>query len=371
MDQDEQQSDSFDFEAHRLRAIADFQKVEPLYKEFADVLRNVLSEAFKANYIQVHSIEARAKAVDSCGRKASAPSEEDPNRPKYPNPLADITDLAGARVITFFPRALQAVDSVIRKEFDVTERSDKAQVLIKEERFGYASVHYLVRLKDNRTALHEYNRFKGLVAEIQVRTILQHAWAEMEHDIQYKSVDTIPTDIRRRFMALAGMLEIADREFQAIQNEDERLRQQARKSVQEGRLEEVEITPDALRTYLDKKLDPDGRMTEFSYQFTARLLRTLGFTDFQQIDECIARYDDDHLSRVTWGTRQGQIRRFEVILLAGMGDNYGKFHAWRGQEWFVNSTGRKLSKFRDAGVPVGSYLPPSRREPEQPAQVDR
>jgi len=371
MDQDGQQIDSFDFEAHRLRAIADFQKVEPLYKEFAEVLRNVLSEAFKANYIQVHSIEARAKAVTSFGRKASGPSEEDPNKPKYPNPLADITDLAGARVITFFPRTLQVVDSVLRREFDVTEKSDKAQVLIKEERFGYASVHYLVRLKDNRTSLLEYSRFKGLIAEIQVRTILQHAWAEIEHDIQYKSVDTIPTDIRRRFMSLAGMLEIADREFQAIQDEDERLRQLARKSVQEGRLVEVEITPDALRAYLDKKLGPDGRMTEFSYQFTARLLRTLGFTDFQQIDECIGRYDDDYLSRVVWATRQGQITRFEFMLLAGMGDNYVKFHLWRGQEWFVKLSVEQLAKFRNGGIPVGSYLPPNRRVPEQPAQADR
>lgn len=364
MDQEEQQSDSFDFEAHRLRAIANFQGVEPLYKEFAEVLRNVLSEAVKANDIQVHSIEARAKAVDSFGRKASAPSEEDLNRPKYPNPLADITDLAGARVIAFFPRTLQVVDGVIRREFDVAEKSDKAQVLIKEERFGYASVHYLVRLKDNRTSLLEYSRFKGLIAEIQVRTILQHAWAEIEHDIQYRSADTIPTDIRRRFMSLAGMLEIADREFQAIQDEDERLRQLARRSVQEGRLEEVEITPDALRTYLDKKLGPDGRMTEFSYQFTARLLRTLGFTDFQQIDECIGRYDDDYLSRVVWSTRQGQITRFEFMVLAGMGDNYVKFHMWRNEEWYVRESEKKLSKFHDAGVPVGSYLPPSRRESE-------
>jgi ppGpp synthetase/RelA/SpoT-type nucleotidyltranferase len=96
------------------------------------------------------------------------------------------------------------------------EKSDKAQALLEDEKFGYASIHYLVRLKVNRTDLSEYSRFKGLVAEIQVRTILQHAWAEIEHDIQYKSA--IPSSIRRRFMSLAGMLEIGDREFQAIQS---------------------------------------------------------------------------------------------------------------------------------------------------------
>lgn len=117
-----------------------------------------------------------------------------------------------------------------------------------------------------------------------MRTILQHAWAEIEHDIQYKSVETIPSLIRRRFMSLAGLLEIADREFQAIQNEDEQLRQEARISVVEGQLEKVEITPDALKAYLDKTLGSDGRMTDWSYQWTARMLRRMGFTNFKQID---------------------------------------------------------------------------------------
>src|SRR5438309_774277 len=78
------------------------------------------------------------------------------------------------------------------------------------------------------------------VAEIQVRTILQHSWAEIEHDIQYKSVSVIPAEIRRRFMSLAGMLEIADREFQAIQDADKRLTEEARASVEGGQLGKVE-----------------------------------------------------------------------------------------------------------------------------------
>ena len=63
-----------------------------------------------------------------------------------------------------------------------------------------------------------------------------HAWAEIEHDIQYKSTETIPRLIRRRFMSLAGMLEIADREFQAIQDEDQSVRQNARNAVESGAL---------------------------------------------------------------------------------------------------------------------------------------
>jgi len=362
--------EAFDFESHRLQAIEKYQKVRPLYTEYANVIRNVLSEAFNAQLIKIHSIEARAKAIDRFGDKAATPSPDDPNKPYYPNPLSDITDLAGIRVIVFFPRTLDMVDSIIRTQFDVIEKSDKTLILLKEEKFGYGSIHYLVRLTDNRINLLEYSRFKNLVAEIQIRTILQHSWAEIEHDIQYKAVETIPITIRRRFMALAGLLEIADREFQAIQDEDEKLRTEARKSVQEGKLDQVEITPDALKTYLDKKLGADGRMTEFSYQWTAKLLHKLGFVDFKDIDECISGYDNDRLSRILWGTRQGQLTRFEYLLLTGMGENFIKFHLWKNQDWFVNSYQKNLEKFRQADIAIGSYLPTNRRLAEPATQAD-
>src|SRR5258708_36248047 len=97
---------------------------------------------------------------------------------------------------------------------DVTALSDKGDDMRKQEKFGYQSVHYLVKLRANRTALPEYARFSGLVAEVQVRTVLQHAWAEIEHDIQYHSAEAIPAAIRRRVMSRAGMLEIAEHGFQ-------------------------------------------------------------------------------------------------------------------------------------------------------------
>lgn len=350
----------FDFEEHKRQAIISYQKVRPLYEEFAEVVKNLLSQAFNASQIKVPSIEARAKPIDSFGRKASMPLPENPSKPQYTNPLLEITDLAGVRVITFFPKTIDLVEDTIESEFEIVERADKSQILIKEEKFGYGSVHYLVRLKENRTNLLEYKKFKNLIAEIQIRTILQHAWAEIEHDIQYKSVDIIPTTIRRKFISLAGLLEIADREFQAIQDEDEKLTREARKFVQEGKFEHVEITPDALKTYLDNKLAPDGRMADYSYQFTASILRKLGFTDFKQIDECISGYNDDRLSRILTGVRQGQITRFEYLLLAGMGENYLNYHPWNSSDWFKKSRERELEMFKQMGVQIRSYLPPER-----------
>lgn len=347
----------FDFENHKLQAIQEYQKVRPLYEDYITAIRNVLSEVFKSRNINIHSIEARAKDIDSFGNKASISSPHDPSKPLYPNPLSDITDLAGIRVIVFLPRTLETVNDVIQSQFEVIEKTDKSIILVEQEKFGYASIHYLVRFKDNRTNLLEYSRYKNLVAEIQVRTILQHAWAEIEHDIQYKGIDSIPQVIRRRFMSLAGILEIADREFQEIQDYDKRLKVVARKSVQEGKLKQVEITPDALKAYLDKNLGADRRMKSYSYVWTTKLLRKLGFSNFEQIEECIHNFDDDDLSRIRWGTRQGQLSRFEYQLLAGMGDNFIEFHLWKNSRWFVRSIEKTLKMFKDAGISVGSYRP--------------
>lgn len=213
---------------------------------------------------------------------------KNPDQPKYLMPLKDVEDLAGIRIITYFLKTIEDIDHIIYELFEVKERKDKGEILEYNEHFGYQSVHYVVSIAPDKLKILELPHFIGMKAEIQVRTILQHAWAEIEHDIQYKSLETIPISIRRRFSALAGLLEIADREFQAIQNEDKKLRETARQSVENNKLENIEITPDALKIYLDKLLGTDARVTEASYDSTASLLHNLGFKDFQEINKYIA-----------------------------------------------------------------------------------
>ncbi|MBN2100003.1 MAG: hypothetical protein JW753_10460 [Dehalococcoidia bacterium] len=356
MPQDKEQSE-FDFKAHQESAIAAYLKVQAFYNDLATAVQLIVNECLKKRGIKVHSVMSRAKDAMSFGQKAASPSDEDPTKPKYPYPLEQITDLAGVRIITFFPSTLADVDRLLAEEFDVVERSDKGEQLVYEERFGYQSIHYLVRLSRSRADLAEYTRFHSAITEIQVRTILQHAWDEIEHDIQYKSTLTIPAAIRRRFMALAGLLEIADREFQAIQDADRQLTKESRRLVDKGQLGGIEITPDALRTFLDKKLGPDGRISDFSYEWTTRLLKKLGFRTLGQVDTCISALDDDKLSQIAAGSRQGQTTRFEYMLLAGMGEEYIKRHPWNKYAWFISTETRRLDKFKSAGVSVGVFDP--------------
>jgi ppGpp synthetase/RelA/SpoT-type nucleotidyltranferase len=244
----------FDFAAHGRSAAAEYAKIRPLYEQFAIAAKRILDDALINGNIKYNSIDLRAKDVDSFGKKAAKPSELDPKKPKYPNPMKDITDMAGIRVITFLPRTVNEVCECIEREFTVLEKIDKSLELIDEGKFGYQSIHFLLKMNTSRSGLTEYQSYKGLKLEVQVRTILQHAWAEMEHDIQYKSPNAIPTLIKRRFIALAGLLEIADREFQTLQDENERHESNIenyiaslRKSYDEGDASAKEYAIEALK----------------------------------------------------------------------------------------------------------------------------
>ena len=347
----------FDFDAHRRSAVEQYGRRRDLYRDFAETVMYILADSIRTRGLRVNDIQFRAKELESFGKKATTPNEQNSEEPKYRNPLADITDLAAVRVITFFPRTVDEVGQCVHAEFDIIEQVDHTATAQREERLGYLSVHYLVRLGNNRKRLAEYRRFDGLVAEVQVRTVMQHAWAEIEHDIRYKSKSAIPLAISRRFMTLAGLLEIADREFQAIQEEDANLRAAARTLIDEGRLDEVEVTADALHIYLDARLGADDRISDFTYEWMAKILRGIGFQNLAQVNDCVSGLNDDKLSRTAVGSRSGQVTRFEVLLVVAMGDNYLQNHPWGDHPWYREIVARWVEKLRLSGVPIGAYLP--------------
>ena len=229
---------SFDFTAHREQAEARYRTLRPTYENFANRIYGLLTDLLSE--ISIHEIQCRAKDVSSFGRKcekkAPKAAASDVDSPKYPLPFAcegGITDLAGARIITYLPSTIDEVKKVVEDEFALVEPwEDKGEKLVDVGRIGYKSIHALVRLSEARRGLREFREYKDLVLEIQIRTILQHAWAEMEHDIRYKSVEDVPKIVGARFTALAGLIEIADREFQAIQDYDHELKQQVKQTSQ-------------------------------------------------------------------------------------------------------------------------------------------
>ena len=140
-----------------------------------------------------------------------------------------MTDLCGGRVITQTLDEVRAVCDFIEKHFviDSANSVDVSQRL-KPSEFGYRSVHYIVQFKREVFPTRDIpvdvpeelypDESNPMKAEIQVRTVLEHAWAGFVHDRVYKSAFTIPPRWERELAGLAGSLEQTDQSFTRIQS---------------------------------------------------------------------------------------------------------------------------------------------------------
>jgi len=210
---------------------AGYSAIRPKYDHFCADSKRIIAESLENKRIDYHAIEARAKSETSFKEKASRKNPDGTSR--YSDPIKEITDLAGVRIITYTIDDVEKVCKFIEENFTVIEKTDVGEKRFAEGKFGYQSVHFLVKYRDARANLPEFSPYKDMVCEIQVRTVLQHAWAEIEHDIQYKNGSELPSTLQRRFIALAGLLEIADREFQNIKKLDSSLKEEISASLQE------------------------------------------------------------------------------------------------------------------------------------------
>jgi putative GTP pyrophosphokinase len=175
-------------------------------QQFADDTVVELSSELAQRGIKVQFVTNRVKEVASLERKLARPD-------KTYGRLWDVTDLVGVRIATYFEDSVEQIARFVENSYSVDFRhsTDKSRA-IDVSSFGYRSLHYICSAP-TAAALPTGFRF-----EIQLRTVLQHAWAEVEHDLGYRA-NTVPAQIRRRFSRIASLLEIADLEFDAIRKE--------------------------------------------------------------------------------------------------------------------------------------------------------
>lgn len=188
----------------------------------------------------------RAKTIESFQEKIL--------RKNYKNPKSEMTDLAGIRVIAYTEGDVQRISEIIKSSFRVNEESsiDKATVL-GDDRFGYRSVHFVCSIGQERAVLPEFFPYIDLFFEIQVRTALQHTWAEIEHDRSYKFSGDLPKKIKRRLHLVAGLLELADREFDELTVEIDKYKSDVHEKADSGNLD-IELNSASVFEFLKVRL---------------------------------------------------------------------------------------------------------------------
>lgn len=222
--------------------------------------------------IKVHSVTARVKDRASVARKLARPDRS------YRG-LWDVTDLLGLRVVTYFEDQVDAIGALLERKLPI----DLARSIDKRKKddagFGYRSLHYVCAIGGDDDEWHDGPRASAALpeqarCEIQVSTVLEHAWAEIEHDLGYKAPAAVPIDFRRRLSRVAGLLELADQEFVAIRRGlDDYARALPRRIEAAGEdvpLDELSLVP----------LLATGEVRELDGAIAAALGRTLGDESF-------------------------------------------------------------------------------------------
>ncbi len=211
--------------------IANYEQTgHSLYEDFAAIVRFILEKAIAMGAPQPQAIQHRAKSIVSLKQKLEAQGLLDSEWIE-----SQIKDLAGVRLI-FYPntdvnRFLQS--GVIPQGFEIDWNETRIHRPISENnQQRYQAIHYSVHLRKERTALPEYAKFEGMRCEIQIQTILNHAWAETSHNILYKRTDVegfgskgFQSIEKRMARVMDEYLLPAGYELQKVQHDYERLMQ--------------------------------------------------------------------------------------------------------------------------------------------------
>ena len=298
-------------------------------------LRELIAGAgIPAGQFEVHW---RIKTPSSFAQKAALPHPEDAARPRYHEPVDEVTDQLALRVVTFLPAQVEAVAQAIGEDDGLTVREvrHKGSEAAAERQFGYQSLHVLV---DPGRPLQVPTPPKGYgvpTVEVQLRTQLQHVWAELEHASRYKGA--AGSRVSRKFDRAAALIEMVDELLQEIDDAAEASNvpggpagPAARAATDAGEQPPQSagsrLTARALRSLL-AELFPDAPPSRGagSEEWIRRHALAAGVETVEALRAAVRGVDLDAIDRVfregvTW--ERNQVRALDDALLVAVGPAY-------------------------------------------------
>lgn len=198
------------------RFLQRFTLDRPSYEQAAKDAVVLLTEILENIPVLIHVVSARCKDTASLRLKLSQKG--------YGQPKRQVTDLLAARVIAYYRDEIPIVVRRLREALEVDElRSVDKKTELEAVEFGYTSVHLIARTKGSWSTSPKYFSLRGRWFEIQIRSVLEHAWAEIEHEVVYKSGIEYPSSVKRRFARIAGAIEMLEDEFVSLRDHKQQL----------------------------------------------------------------------------------------------------------------------------------------------------
>lgn len=194
--------------------VRQYKRLYPRYTRYAALLEEVLLSATQ-RLAPLAIVQTRPKSVASFAEKALR------KRRKYADPVHELTDLCGARVIARTRSEVEALSAFVKERFEIDwENSVDASERLAPAEFGYRSAHYIVSIGPGTDlGLTVPESLLGLKAEVQIRTTAEHAWADVAHDLSYKGAFELPARWQRELAVIAAQLEDVDHAFTRLEEE--------------------------------------------------------------------------------------------------------------------------------------------------------
>jgi putative GTP pyrophosphokinase len=227
------------------RILSEFDSMGDLLESFCVRTKDLIEVCLDDAKIQYHSVQARVKSRKKLKEKYFDPS-------KHYRQLSDITDLAGLRIITYYDDDIDRVVEVIKNEFELDLENCVDKRNSDPDKFAYSAVNYVCRHLKRRVTAVEYKKFTGVRCEIQMTSILRHAWSEIEHE-WYDLKEEYPSNVKRRFYRLAALLELAESEFRDLRKS----RTEYEKSVAvrvEAQVSDLPVEPVSMRSFIEQEI---------------------------------------------------------------------------------------------------------------------
>lgn len=282
---------------HCTALIEEFDNLLPVLRKLQQVVVDKLNSCIEESGIFVDTVASRIKTRGSLSGKLAKKGH------KYSS-ITDITDLMGARIITFYTDDVDKVSSMVDKYFTVDwENSVDKRKSHELDSFGYNSLHYICKVPKELFFDPQYPELNDIRFEIQMRTVLQHAWATIDHDTGYKTDVEIPREYMRNLRRLAGMLELVDEQFSNIRTEINDYRRQVQSLVAGGEFDNVPLNGDSYQSYLSlnpfEKLNRriaainQAEIMPTSLDGFFKVFKFLEFQTLGDLDRMVKEYSDD------------------------------------------------------------------------------
>jgi ppGpp synthetase/RelA/SpoT-type nucleotidyltranferase len=186
-----------------------YEQRKPQYERLAINMQQAIMAFLTTKDIPYLEVSARVKSADSAYEKIV--------KKAYERPFEQIEDWCGIRITCYYPNDIGIIQNIISEEFEI-KTSGNPKNSSDYYALGYRPTHFVIGIKQSWSATPNYLGLEKLKAEIQVRTVLMQAWAEVEHRLSYRSMQEIPSQFRRKFARLSAQFELADEQFEELRN---------------------------------------------------------------------------------------------------------------------------------------------------------